>query len=370
MEKIRICFTSTALNAYSETFIQNLKSGLDAQIFHCYGDAFPHLSEDKKLQSYKTPPLIDLIKKRTGLIKRPLKEHYLIRYIKSHRINLIFANYGPSGAVMAPIADELNIPLIVHFHGFDASIYEVLRKYHIAYQRMFSIARAIIVVSEEMKKDLIAIGAPVEKIFKMTYSPNPLFLKVTPDYHSNQVLAIGRFVEKKAPHLILLAFQKAKERCPDLCLKFVGSGELMTVCQDLSKALKISDVHFVGVLSPEEIATEMSKSFCFIQHSKQAANGDKEGTPVAILEAMAAGLPVISTIHAGIPEVVNDEINGHLVAEGDVEMMSRRLIELYMDRTLVMKLGQNGKHFIAINFSLENYQEKINVLIKEYLVNG
>jgi colanic acid/amylovoran biosynthesis glycosyltransferase len=210
MEKIRVCFTSTDLNAYSETFIRNLKNGLDAEVFHCYGDMFPYLSEDKILQSYKTPPLIDLIKHRLGLIKRPLKEYYLIKYFKSQRINLIFANYGPSGASLAPIAQELKIPLIVHFHGFDASVFNVLAKYHKAYQRMFSITKEIIVVSEEMKRDLIGLGAPEEKLVKMTYAPNPLFFEVTPDYQSNQVLAIGRFVEKKAPHLTLLAFQKAK----------------------------------------------------------------------------------------------------------------------------------------------------------------
>ncbi|WP_192350946.1 glycosyltransferase [Algoriphagus sp. Y33] len=363
MEKVRVCFTSTALNAYSETFIKNLKSGLKGETFHCFGDFFPYLSEDKNLQSYKTPPLFDLIKQRTGLIKRPLKEYYLIRYLKSRRINLIFANYGPSGAELAPIAKELNIPLIVHFHGFDASIYEVLTKYQNAYYRMFTIAKAIIVVSEEMKTDLIALGAPEEKLFKITYSPNQLFFDVTPNYQSNQVLAVGRFVEKKAPYLTLLAFQKAKDKCPDLSLKFVGTGELMSVCHDLCKVLKIQDVHFAGVLTPEEIATEMSNSLCFIQHSKKATNGDKEGTPVAILEAMAAGLPVISTKHAGIPDVVKDGINGYLVEEGDVYRMVDLLVNLAQNRIKAAELGNRGKALVLQNNYPKGYNEKLNLII-------
>lgn len=365
MEKIRVCFTSTDLNAYSETFIRNLKDGLEAEIFHCYGDMFPYLSEDKILQSFKTPPLIDLIKHRLGLIKRPLKEYYLIRYLKAQRINLIFSNYGPSGAALAPIAEALNIPLIVHFHGFDASIYEVLNKYHVAYQLMFSVAKAIIVVSEEMKRDLIAIGAPEEKVVKMTCAPSPFFLEVTPDYQSNQVLAIGRFVEKKAPHLTLLAFQKAKEICPELQLKFVGSGDLLPVCQDLCKSLGIEDVHFVGVLTPNEIAQEMSNSFCFIQHSKQASNGDKEGTPVAILEAMAAALPVVSTRHAGIVDVVSDSANGFLVEEGDIEEMAMRIVELFSDKAIAKQLGLMGRGVIQNNFRHNEYLVNINKLIRE-----
>ncbi|MDI1323151.1 MAG: glycosyltransferase [Algoriphagus sp.] len=369
MEKIRICFTSTDLNAYSETFIQNLKCGIEAQIFHCYGDALPYLSEDKKLQSFKTPPLLDLIAQRLGFINLPLREYYLIRYFKFNRINLIFANYGPSGAELAPIAKKLNIPLIVHFHGYDASVRAVLENFKQSYIEMFHVARFIIVVSEEMKNDLIAIGAPENKLKKITYAPHFRFSKLSPDYNSNQMLAIGRFVEKKAPYLTLLAYQRAKKVCPDLNLKFIGSGDLLSVCQDLTRSLEIEDLEFSGVLSPEEIAEEMKASFCFVQHSKQAANGDKEGTPVAILEALSAGLPVISTFHAGIPEIIQDGVNGFLVAEDDVKMMSCRLIELYNDRILATKMGQSGRSFMAVNFNLENYQKKINELIKEALSN-
>ncbi len=244
-----------------------------------------------------------------------------------------------------------------------------LSKYHEAYQRMFSITKAIIVVSEEMKSDLKALGAPIEKLVKLTYAPNPLFFEVTPEYQSNQVLAIGRFVEKKAPHLTLLAFQKAKEICPELQLKFVGSGDSLSVCQDLCNSLGIKDVYFVGILSPEEIAQEMGNSFCFIQHSKKASNGDKEGTPVAIIEAMAAGLPVISTIHAGIPEVVKDGINGYLVQEGDVQGMSERLIELTQNRTNASKLGFSGKVFISKNYSPKEYREKLNRILYSSFAN-
>lgn len=363
MEKVRICFTSTALNAYSETFIRTIKSSLEATVFHCYGDLFPYISEDKKLQSYKTPPFIDLVKTRVGFLNRPLREYYLIRYLKAQRINLVFANYGPSGAALAPIAEELNIPLIVHFHGYDASIFAVLEKHQAAYKRMFSIAKAIIVVSEEMKRDLITMGADERKLFKIIYSPSPLFHKVAPNYQSSQVLAIGRFVEKKAPYLTLLAFRKAKEICPELKLKFVGSGELLTVCQDLCSSMEIGDVSFEGVLAPEEIAEEMNRSFCFIQHSKQASNGDKEGTPVAILEAMAAGLPVISTLHAGIPEVVIDGANGYLVEEEDVQGMSDRLVELCQNRNKAYEFGEMGRKLVSKGYNAKAYKESLNSLI-------
>ncbi|WP_268035822.1 glycosyltransferase [Algoriphagus sp. PAP.12] len=370
MEELRICFTSPSTKAYSETFIQNLKNGIDGVIFHCYGDLFPFLSLRGVIQNYKTPPFQDIFFHRLDLIKRPLREHYLLKYLKANNINLILANYGPSGALLAPIAQQLNIPLIVHFHGYDASIYSVLDKYRSAYQIMFETANRFIVVSEEMKNDLLQLGAPEEKLIKITYAPHSRFLEIKPSYKGNQILAIGRFVEKKAPYLTLMAFKKAKKAFPDLHIKFVGTGDLLSICQDLCISLNIKGVEFSGVLSAEEIAFEMSQSFCFIQHSKQASNGDKEGTPVAILEAMAAGLPIISTRHAGIPEVVEDGSSGFLVDEGDVDGMADKIMKLHLNREKAQNFGENGKAFISQNLDQSEYYKKVNSMIREVLKNG
>lgn len=363
MEKVRICFTSPSVDVYSETFIQNLKEGLEGELFHCYGGLFPNLTLNGRLQSFKTPPLNDIVLQRLGIIKRPLREHYLIKYLKENQINLIFCNYGPAGAELAPIARELNIPLVVHFHGYDASVYSVMAKYRDAYLRMFEIAKRIIVVSEEMKLDLLNLGAPDSKLVKITYAPHSRFLALKPNLQGNQMISIGRFVEKKAPYLTLLAFKIAKEKCPELSLKMVGDGDLLPVCRDLCIALNISGVEFLGIQTPDQIAKLMKDSFCFIQHSKQASNGDKEGTPVAILEALAVGIPVISTRHAGIPEVVKNGINGYLVEEGDVNMMADHLIELCQNRNKTIELGKKGKELVSRKFNTRAYKESLNCLI-------
>jgi len=363
MEKLRICFTSTSANAYSETFIENLKLGLEGTVFHCYGDIFPYMSLDGKIQNFKSPPLKDLVLQRLGLIRQPLQEYYLIRYLRENRIKLIFANYGPSGAALAPIAKALGIPLIVHFHGFDASIYSVLDKYKEAYRQLFEVANRIIVVSEEMKVDMIRLGTPAGKLVKITCAPHARYLDLKPKFLSSQLLAVGRFVEKKAPYLTLMAYKLAKEKCPGLSLKMVGDGDLLPVCKDLCHSLNILDVEFFGVQSPAKIADLMEESFCFVQHSKQARNGDKEGTPVAILEAMAAGLPIVSTHHAGIPDVVLQGVNGYLVEEGDVDGMANRLVELYFDRSTAKQFGIKGKELIQKDYRQDDYFQQINKLI-------
>jgi glycosyltransferase involved in cell wall biosynthesis len=365
MEKINICFTSPSKSAYSETFIQNLKRIIEGNIFYCFGGYFPIESEDGKLRNHYSAPLILKAFSKMGLIRKPLREVYLESYLKRNKIQLIIANYGPAGAELIEVSDRLRIPLIVHFHGYDASVEAVIQQYMEKYERMFETAKAIVVVSTEMKNKLVTLGAKPEKVFLIRYSPASNFFKIVPDYHSNQMIAIGRFVEKKAPHLTLLAFKQAQEVCPELKIKFIGEGELLQVCKDISSSLKIKNIEYCGVLSPEQIAEEMSNSFCFIQHSKTAANGDKEGTPVAVMEAMASGLPVISTYHAGIPDVIQNEENGFLVQEGDLEGMGKAIVKLYQDRNLAKKFGDNNKKYIQTNLTQEKYKAAWDNLIHQ-----
>lgn len=364
-QKLNICFTSPSQNAYSETFIQNLKGGIEGEVFHCFGDLFPYLTMRGNIQSYKTPPLKDIFLHKIGWISGSLREYYFIRFLKENQINIIFANYGPSGALLAPIAKKLGVPLIVHFHGYDASIFSVLEKYRKGYQEMFKVARRLIVVSNEMEKDLLKLGAPKENLIQLTCAPHTQFLDLEANYRGKKILAVGRFVEKKAPYLTLMAFQKAKEKCIDLKLKFVGEGDLLSVCKDLCNSLNIKDVEFLGIKSPKEVSSLMQKSFCFVQHSKQASNGDKEGIPVAILEAMAVGLPIVSTRHAGIPEVVKEGESGYLVEEGDVEGMAKNIEELYFNREKAEKMGNEGKKFISQNLGQQEYFARVNSIIKE-----
>ncbi|WP_051315448.1 glycosyltransferase family 4 protein [Algoriphagus terrigena] len=367
MEKINICFTSPSKNVYSETFIQNLKKSIDGNIFNCFG-FFPVESEDGELKNPSSAPLIIKALYKLGLIRIPLRELYLESYLKRKRIQLIIANYGPSGAELSEISERLGISLIVHFHGYDASVEKVIQNYIVGYHTMFKIAKAIVVVSSEMRQKVIRLGADEKKVVLLRCSPSKLFNDINPDYQSNQVLAIGRFVEKKAPYLTLLAFKKAQEICPNLRIKFVGEGDLLSVCKDISESLKIDNVEFAGVLSPLSIAKEMAESFCFVQHSKTAANGDKEGTPVAILEAMAAGLPVISTYHAGIPDVITSDQNGILVQEGDVDEMAQAIVNLYKDRDLAEYLGENGKKYAMANLTKEQYNLQWNSLIRQIVL--
>ncbi len=120
-----------------------------------------------------------------------------------------------------------------------------------------------------------------------------------------------------------------------------------------ARGLGIADaVTFLGACPPSVVQAEMRGARCFVQHSIEAADGDSEGTPVAVLEAGASGLPVVSTRHGGIPDVVVDGRTGFLVDEHDVPAMAERMLRLARDPGLAELLGRAGRERVANEFAL------------------
>jgi glycosyltransferase involved in cell wall biosynthesis len=114
-----------------------------------------------------------------------------------------------------------------------------------------------------------------------------------------------------------------------------------------------------GPCSHAEVFAQMARASCFVQHSVRPLNGDLEGTPLAILEAMAAGLPVVATRHGGIAEVVAEERTGFLVEEGDVDGMAARMLRLAETPRLASQLGEAGRELVAKEHAM---QDRINAL--------
>lgn len=122
----------------------------------------------------------------------------------------------------------------------------------------------------------------------------------------------------------------------------------------MAQALGIIDaVTFTGPLPHSEIAVWMQQARAFVQHSVRTGTGDSEGTPVAVLEAGASGLPVVSTRHAGICDVVVPDQTGFLVEERDIEGMARAMLQLAADAALAGVMGVNACEHIRANFSME-----------------
>ena len=153
--------------------------------------------------------------------------------------------------------------------------------------------------------------------------------------------------------------------CPalpaDVQLWMVGDGPLLPAAQDLVQAQGIEDrVRLLGLRSQVEVAGLMREVRAFVQHSRVAADGDSEGSPVAVMEAQLSGLPVIATRHAGIPEVVLDGESGLLVEEGDVAAMALAMVRLVRDPGLAERMGACGRQRIQSGFTVSHHLEQVS----------
>lgn len=278
------------------------------------------------------------------------------RAFRSSHASAVLAEYGPSGVAVVEACRRVGVPLIVHFHGYDASVYSILQKHAEAYRTLFREAKAIIAVSRAMQRKLISLGAPAGKVHYNPYGVDcKAFDGSNPAAAPPLFLAVGRFVEKKAPHLTLLAFAEVHRVCPNARLRMIGDGPLWGACRDLARGLQIDHaVTFLGAQPHSIVQEEMRRARAFVQHSVEASCGDCEGTPVGILEAGASGLPVVSTRHAGIPDVIVEGQTGLLVDERDVKGMAAHMLQLIHEPAIAERLGRAARQRIETRFSIEH----------------
>ncbi len=151
---------------------------------------------------------------------------------------------------------------------------------------------------------------------------------------------------------------------PNAKLYFAGAGDLHSTCKDIIRYFKLEkNIILLGVISSAELLELYEHALGFIQHSVTAENGDMEGTPVAVLEASAAGIPVVSTFHAGIPDVVIHQETGLLSEEHDVTGMASNIERLLGDTQYAKSLGQYGKKYVGKHFSMKNHISIIDNLL-------
>jgi glycosyltransferase involved in cell wall biosynthesis len=286
-------------------------------------------------------------------------------FMQQHGVDVILAEFGIHGANICPHARDLGIPLIVHFHGHDAHRDPLLEDFKDRYRAMFDYAFRLISVSHHMTEKLVRMGADPAKIVYNPYGPSDIFYQNQPDY-GKTLVAIGRFTDIKAPYLTLMAFRQVLDTHPDANLIMGGTGELQEVCQTLAKTWGIeAQVSFPGALRHEQVLELFSHACGFVQHSVTPTYGDAEGTPVTILEAGAAALPVVSTRHAGIPDAVVHGETGFLVEERDVEGMAQYMAKVLADSAMCRNMGEAAREHIRKNYNINRHIACIDGVIAE-----
>ncbi len=354
---------------YSETFIRNHINHLPFEKKVLYHGHLPVLYDwhtDKPISSqllYKAK-----LKLFRNFSYKPTEyvSTYLPRYLKKNKIDVVLAEFGPVGANVQDACFKAQIPLIVHFHGDDAHAFTYRNKFQ-NYQELVKHVNSVVCVSESMRNQLREYGFSENQLNLIPYGIDTSFFSNSDPFNAPSVfISIGRFVNKKAPHLTILAFAEVLKEIPNAQLIFVGTGSLLVACKELAQALKISTkIKFKGVCTQEEVQQIIRSARAFVMHSVTPETGEKEGTPLSILEASASGLPVVSTFHAGISEAVIHKKTGLLVDEFDYKQMAEFMVQLAKDPELAQKMGKSGQEHIQRNYHLPTQIAKLTELISK-----
>jgi glycosyltransferase involved in cell wall biosynthesis len=354
---------------YSETFIQNQVKHLGGNVHYLYGGNLPtYYGEDKEL--IKTDILSEafLAAQRKLFGKNRYEQHLsaVERYFLKNDIQLVLANYAITAFPVMDICRRNNIPLIVHFHGWTAYRKSVLEEYKEQYKLLFKRASAIVAVSDDMKSQLENLGAPKEKIHVIRCGADENLFQFS-DHTGNEPVFFspGRFCETKNPHLTIRAFAIAQEQIPDAKLIMAGGDEgYLQKCKDLIVELGLTGkVEIKEAQTHEQVRSLMQTSAALVQHSATTSQGEKEGTPVSVLEAALSGLPVVATRHAGIAEVFENGNSALLCEEFDVAGMAENMIRVVKDKQLSKEISGNAYTTVKSKYTLAHYINAIDALI-------
>ncbi len=288
------------------------------------------------------------------------------RFLQDHGVRVAMGEYLDWSAPWLRVAQASGIRFFGHTHGYDVSMQLRVPKWRAEYLR-YNQADGVITVSEVSKARLVDIGLDAAKLHVIPCSVDvPSHAVTRPERDTVYCIAVGRMVAKKAPILTLDAFRRAAEACPELRLDYVGGGELFSAAQQFIRAFNLHDRVTLHGSQPNEVVQRLMRGAdIFLQHSMtDPETGDEEGLPVTTLEAMANGLPVVSTYHAGIPEAVVDSRTGFLVQEGDSVGMAERLVTLVRDPALRRQMGEAAWCRAKERFSWEKERAALLRILK------
>lgn len=273
--------------------------------------------------------------------------------------------FGHTAVHMIPLIKAWPHPVVVSFHGADAGV-DMEQPAHLAALReVFKKTSVLQARSHSLADDLAKLGAPAGKLrVQRTGIPLeewPFVERQPPPDGAWRILQSCRFIEKKGLDTTLQAFTEVRRQWPRAQLILAGDGPQRAELETLATRLEMRDsVTFTGFLSQDALRKQMYAAHVFVHPSRTSADGNREGIPNAMLEAMASGAPVVATWHGGIPEAVKDGRSGLLVAENDHAAMARALIVLMHDRDHARDLAVGGRQAVE-----ENFDRTLNIRLLE-----
>jgi len=288
----------------------------------------------------------------------------LLRLLNRTDARLLHIYFGQIAVHLLPLIRTWKNPSIVSFHGADVTVDMNKPAYRESTRQMLDAVKFVLVRSESLRRALVDLGCDPKKIeVQRTGIPLEEFAfheRSFPNDGEWRLVQAGRLIEKKGLPVTLRAFAVFLRKYPNATLTIAGDGPLLTQVQKLARELNIEKrLSLPGFISQEQLRDIYYRSHIFVHPSETGHDGNVEGIPNSMLEAMASGLPVFATDHGGIPEAVDNGVSGVLVGERDHEALANALLNATLDSDSLARIARNGAEVVRKNFDLQAQAQRL-----------
>jgi colanic acid/amylovoran biosynthesis glycosyltransferase len=284
--------------------------------------------------------------------------------LTAEHCNLLHIYFGNNGLFWLPFLHHCSVPIVVSFHGADVRVNLDSPAARRLFLDLFASCSLILARSESLASSLLELGCPPAKL-RIQRAGIPLdtfryMPRRKPTDGAWRLLQASRLIAKKGLELTIRAFATFAKRHPKATLTIAGDGPLRGTLEELATRLRLDErIYFAGFVGQSMLLDLYRESHFFLHPSELTPDGDREGIPNSLLEAMATGLSCITTRHGGIPEAVTHLESGILVRESDPEGVENWLERLAREDELRDSLGRRAAQVIAEKFDLRNQIEKL-----------
>jgi colanic acid/amylovoran biosynthesis glycosyltransferase len=310
-------------------------------------------------------------KKKYGCQAESLSALYRLATLSAAagQYDILHAHFGPVANSFRFARALWSAPLVVTFHGYDFCAVPREEGPNV-YQHLFEAADAVTVNSEYALRKVMKLGCNSQKMrllhVGLDLEQFAFRDRVRAPGDPIRLLSVGRLVEKKGIEYALRAVARVCAQHPALTYEIIGDGPLRAGLKELAGELGFGDrVRFHGARDSRFIQERMAEAHIFVLPSVTAGDGDQEGTPVSLMEAQAAGLPILSTLHSGIPEAVLDGQSGLLAPERDFKALADKLLHLIAHPEICRAMGTRGRRHIEEHFDLRKLNRDLVKIYEE-----
>lgn len=294
----------------------------------------------------------------------------VVPFIDRSEYDIIHCHFGENGmrGLMLKQLGAVTGKLITTFHGYDISEYTNTFGDEI-YNDLVHAGNLFCSISDRMSQQLLRLGCPIDKVKVHRVGIDCSAFKYKPRYRNSdeptKLITVCRLVEKKGVEYAIRAVSMLVATYPQLSYTIIGDGPLMPTFRQLVEELGVSsNVHLVGWKQHEQVVSLLTSAHILVAPSVTSSTGDQEGIPVSIMEGMAMGLPILSTYHSGIPELVEDGVSGFLVSERDETALAKKMQELIKAPDTWATLGAEGRKRIEREHNIEVLNDQLVNLYK------